>query len=191
MRRGGKAAPRVEPLWPFRGSATLATLLDNGGRPLRGAPVSDSFSRLAIASSRRERSARRSAIIFKISIDPSWVKRCQKHPGICLPLIGLFLMIGFGRGEMELGGCLVELLQRPLQRNRYPVGAGMREYGRTPQPGGGLALLGSLPREEDYGSQKFGEARKEHSTADKASSGGGASAEARPEGRTGGHSPPG
>ena len=66
----------------------------------------------------------------------------------------------------------------------------MREYGRTPPPGGGLALLGSLPREEDYGSQKSGEARKEYSAAGEEFSQGCASAEAWPEGRTGDHPPP-
>jgi hypothetical protein len=35
----------------------------------------------------------------------------------------------------------------------------MRKYGRTPPLGGGLALPGSLPKEKDYGSKEFGEAR--------------------------------
>jgi chemotaxis response regulator CheB len=66
----------------------------------------------------------------------------------------------------------------------------MREYGRTPPPGGGLALLGSLPRKEDYGSQKSGEARKEYSAAGEEFTRGDASAEAWPEGRTGDHPQP-
>jgi hypothetical protein len=80
-------------------------------------------------------------------------------------------------GQMELGGCLGKLLQ-----NRYseiiPRRAVMREYGRTPLPIGGLAPLGRLPRKEGYGPQKFGATQKEHSTARKKYSRGGASTQA-------------
>jgi len=54
-------------------------------------------------------------------------------------------------------------------------------------PGGGFALTGSLPREEDYGSQEFGKAQKERSPAGQEFTRGATSAKAGPGGRTADH----
>jgi hypothetical protein len=77
--------------------------------------------------------------------------------------------------RMELGECLGKPGSTVTAASYYFVQTVMREYVRTLPPGGGLALPGSLPREEDYGPQKPGEAPKERSPADETSSGGYAS----------------
>lgn len=69
-------------------------------------------------------------------------------------------MIGFERGEMELGWCLVEPLHGP-QRNRYPFGAVMREYGRTPNRAAAWHELVRFPGKKTHGSKEYGGARQE------------------------------
>jgi hypothetical protein len=62
-------------LFPFFDAVRLVTLLQAGGRPLRGVRLSDNFSRPISTSSRQARSSRSSSIIFRIltvPLPPTW-----------------------------------------------------------------------------------------------------------------------